>query len=187
LVRLAEGNAPQDRLLVGPKDGVLTTAIVRDATNWDPIVAGLGLPDLTRHGLRHTGATWMAAGVPLHVLQEILGHASMETTRGYVHPDDRHLASAAEQANAFLFPSGQKRQASDALSDAYGSTGSSSGPLLVPLSTGRASQRILLSIAQLRQKVEGDRKGTRKNRLRKQQNPDENSFSSEFFCRADRI
>ena len=51
------------------------------------------------------------AGVPLHVLQEILGHASMETTRGYVHPDDRHLASAAEQANAFLSPSGQKRQA----------------------------------------------------------------------------
>jgi len=51
------------------------------------------------------------AGVPLHVLQEILGHASIETTRGYVHPDDRHLASAAEQANAFLSPSGQKRQA----------------------------------------------------------------------------
>ncbi len=94
-----------------PKGGVLTTATVRDATNWDKIVADLGLPDLTRHGLRHTGATWMAdAGVPLHVLQEILGHASMETTRGYLHPDDRHLASAAEQANAFLSPSGQKRQ-----------------------------------------------------------------------------
>nr|WP_218681853.1 site-specific integrase [Microbacterium flavum] len=112
LKRLAEGKAPDDQLLVGPKGGVLTTATVRDATNWDAIVAGLGLPDLTRHGLRHTGATWMAdAGVPLHVLQEILGHASMETTRGYVHPDDRHLASAAEQANAFLSPSGQKRRA----------------------------------------------------------------------------
>ncbi|WP_288798383.1 tyrosine-type recombinase/integrase [uncultured Arsenicicoccus sp.] len=42
--------------------------------------------------MRHTGATWMAdAGIPLHVLQDILGHASMETTRGYLHPDDRHL------------------------------------------------------------------------------------------------
>ncbi|MHB1289090.1 tyrosine-type recombinase/integrase [Georgenia sp.] len=52
---------------------------------------------------RHTGATWMAdAGVPLHVLQQILGHASIETTRGYLHPDHRHLASAAKQANAFL-------------------------------------------------------------------------------------
>jgi site-specific recombinase XerD len=42
------------------------------------------------------------AGVPLHVLQDILGHASVETTRGYLHPDDRHLVSAADQASAFL-------------------------------------------------------------------------------------
>ena len=103
LERLAEGKEPEDRLLVGPKGGALTTATVRDATNWDQIVSDLGLPDPTRHGLQHTGATWMAdAGIPLHVLQDILGHASVETTRGYVHPDDRHLASAAEQANAFL-------------------------------------------------------------------------------------
>ena len=41
-----------------------------------------------RHGLRHTGATWLAdAGIPLHVLQSILGHKSLETTRGYLHPD----------------------------------------------------------------------------------------------------
>lgn len=103
LERLVLGKERGDRLLVGPKGGALTTATVRDATNWDALVAGLGLPHLTRHGLRHTGATWMAdAGVPLHVLQDILGHASIETTRGYVHPDDRHLVSAAEQANAFL-------------------------------------------------------------------------------------
>lgn len=103
LERLTEGKQPEDQLLVGPKGGVLTTATVRDATNWDQLVIDLGLPNLTRHGLRHTGATWLAdAGVPLHVLQEILGHASIETTRGYLHPDDRHLASAAEQANAFL-------------------------------------------------------------------------------------
>ena len=51
------------------------------------------------------------AGIPLHLLQDILGHASMETTRGYLHPDDRHLASAAEQANAFLSAAGQRRQA----------------------------------------------------------------------------
>lgn len=99
-------------MLVGPKGRYLTTATVRDATNWDGIVAKLGLPDLTRHGLRHTGATWMAdAGIPLHVLQDILGHASMETTHGYLHPDDRHLASAAEQANAFLSAPGQRKHA----------------------------------------------------------------------------
>lgn len=100
LCAFKQSDAP---LLVGPRGGFLTTATVRDATSWDQVVAALGLPNLTRHGLRHTGATWLAdAGVPLHVLQEILGHASIETTRGYLHPDDRHLASAAEQANAFL-------------------------------------------------------------------------------------
>lgn len=110
LERLTEGKDPGDQLLEGPRGGILTTATVRDATNWDAIVARLGLPDLTRHGLRHTGATWLAdAGVPLHVLQEILGHASIETTRGYLHPDDRHLASAAEQANAFLSDAGRRQ------------------------------------------------------------------------------
>jgi hypothetical protein len=42
------------------------------------------------------------AGIPLHVLQDILCHASVDTARGYLHPDNHHLASAAEQANAFL-------------------------------------------------------------------------------------
>lgn len=103
LKRLTAGKDPDDPLLVGPRGGFLTTSTVRDATNWDQIVIDLDLPDLTRHGLRHTGATWLAdAGVPLHVLQDILGHASIDTTRAYLHPDDRHLASAAERANAFL-------------------------------------------------------------------------------------
>ncbi|MDL9946759.1 tyrosine-type recombinase/integrase [Gordonia sp. ABSL11-1] len=71
LDRLTEGKEPEDHLLVGPKGGALTTATVRDATNWDQIAEDLGLPDLTLHGLRHTAAKWMAdAGIPLHVLQE---------------------------------------------------------------------------------------------------------------------
>lgn len=55
LERLTNGKTPEDALLTGPKGGILTTATVRDATDWDKIVAKLGLPDLTRHGLRHTG------------------------------------------------------------------------------------------------------------------------------------
>lgn len=103
LVRLSAGKKPSDPLLRGPRGGVLTTATVRDATNWDQVVVDLGLPNLTRHGLRHTGATWLAdAGVPLHVLQRILGHASIETTKGYLHPDHRQLNEAAQLANQFL-------------------------------------------------------------------------------------
>lgn len=103
LERLTAGRQLDEPLLRGPRNGVLTTASVRRATKWDQLVAGLGLPNLTRHGLRHTGATWLAdSGIPLHVLQQILGHESIETTKLYLHPDTRHLADAARQANAYL-------------------------------------------------------------------------------------
>src|SRR5699024_11075493 len=75
LERLTRGREPDERLVVGPRGGVLTTATVRDAVHWDDLVTRIGQPKLKRHGLRHTGATWMAdAGIPLHVLQKILGH-----------------------------------------------------------------------------------------------------------------
>ena len=91
--------------------GILTTATVRDATHWDDLVKGLDLGDLTRHGLRHTGATWMAdAGIPLHVLQGILGHQHIETTKGYLHSDHRHLAAAARQADQFLSAPSPRRE-----------------------------------------------------------------------------
>lgn len=103
LRRLTDGKQPEEPLLRGPRGGALTTATVRDATKWEALVESLGLADLTRHGLRHTGATWLAdSGVPLHVLQQILGHQSIETTKAYLHPDHRHLADAAKQANRFL-------------------------------------------------------------------------------------
>lgn len=103
LQRLTAGKEPTDRVLIGVRGGVLTTANVSRATDWNNLVTKLGLPQLARHGLRHTGATWMAdAGIPLHVLQKILGHKSIETTKGYLHPDLRHIAKAGELANAFL-------------------------------------------------------------------------------------
>lgn len=87
LERLTHERELDERLLTGPRGGVLTTASVRDATKWDQLVTELELPSLTRHGLRHTGATWLAdAGIPLHVLHGILGHKSIETTRGYSTP-----------------------------------------------------------------------------------------------------
>lgn len=111
LVRLSGSKERGDPLLRGPRGGVLTTATIRDATKWDELVKGLGMESLTRHGLRHTGATWLAdAGVPLHVLQRILGHASIETTKGYLHPDHRHLNEAAKLANQFLARPPQRKE-----------------------------------------------------------------------------
>nr|WP_025155421.1 site-specific integrase [Leifsonia aquatica] len=111
LVRLTASRLPEAPLLRGPRGGVLTTATVRDATKWDELVTALGLENLKRHGLRHTGATWLAdSGVPLHVLQRILGHASIEATKGYLHPDHRHLSEAARLANQFLASPAQQHR-----------------------------------------------------------------------------
>lgn len=94
---------PMARLFTGPRGGRITTAVLRDATHWDDVVTELGYSYLRRHGLRHTGLTWMAdAGVPVHVLQKIAGHGSLTTTQLYLHPDVRSIESAGQALSAHL-------------------------------------------------------------------------------------
>ncbi|MFJ7214009.1 tyrosine-type recombinase/integrase [Amycolatopsis sp. NPDC098790] len=91
------------RLFKGPRGGRITTAVLRDATAWDDIVAKLGYEQLRRHDLRHTGLTWMAdAGVPIHHLREIAGHGSISTTQRYLHPDKRTVIAAGSLLSAHL-------------------------------------------------------------------------------------
>ena len=93
LRRLTSNRDANEPLLQGPRGGVITTGSLSRATNWDSLVKHLGYPGLRRHDLRHTGATWFAnAGVPLHVVSDILGHASLETTKTYLHADRTELA-----------------------------------------------------------------------------------------------
>jgi len=48
---------------------------------WRPLIRKAGLTPLRFHDLRHTFATLsLAAGVPIKVVQERLGHASAKTT-----------------------------------------------------------------------------------------------------------
>ncbi|MEW1914493.1 site-specific integrase [Kitasatospora sp. NPDC085895] len=97
------GPDPMARLFSGPRDGRITTAVLRDATHWDEVVVELGFEHLRRHDLRHTGLTWMAdAGVPLHVLRKIAGHGSLTTTQRYLHPDRRSIELAGEALSAHL-------------------------------------------------------------------------------------
>ena len=103
LRRLTMRRARSLPLLRGPRGGVITTATLRDATGWDELVASLGLRGLRRHDLRHAGATWFSnAGVPIHVVSDILGHTSVETTRAYLHTDNTALQNAAARMNEHL-------------------------------------------------------------------------------------
>ncbi|WP_328411928.1 tyrosine-type recombinase/integrase [Nocardia sp. NBC_00403] len=91
------------RLFRGPRGGRIATGVLRDATHWDDVVAKLGYEHLRRHDLRHTGLTWMAdAGVSLHVLQKIAGHADSRTTERYLHPDRREITGAGDKLSEHL-------------------------------------------------------------------------------------
>jgi site-specific recombinase XerD len=59
------------------------------------------------HRLRHTyGTELAAAGIDLLVLRELMGHASPETTAGYVHLSAEHLAAEYAAARASMSTSG---------------------------------------------------------------------------------
>ncbi len=94
---------PDARLFRGPRGGRIATGVLRDATHWDEVVTKLGYEHLRRHDLRHTGLTWMAdAGVSLHVLQKIAGHADSRTTERYIHPDRREITGAGDKLSKHL-------------------------------------------------------------------------------------
>jgi integrase/recombinase XerC len=63
--------------------------------------ASAGTPRVRPHRLRHTyGTELAAAGIDLLVLRELMGHASPETTAGYVHLSVATLAAEYDAARA---------------------------------------------------------------------------------------
>ncbi len=61
------------------------------------------------HRLRHTyGTELAAAGIDLLVLRDLMGHASPETTAGYVHLSPEHLAAEYAAARATVAVSGSR-------------------------------------------------------------------------------
>lgn len=85
-IRLAPRSGPKEPVFYGPKSGDRLTREV--ATHALPrILAKAGLRRITPHGLRHGTATLMlAAGTPMRVIAEQLGHANPAmTARVYAH------------------------------------------------------------------------------------------------------
>ncbi|MGH2706485.1 MAG: tyrosine-type recombinase/integrase [Actinomycetota bacterium] len=89
-------------VLQGPTAGrAMTEAGMRSVFRYHRHTSGA--TRVRPHRLRHTyGTELAAAGIDLLVLRELMGHASPETTAGYVHLSTEHVAAEYAAARAVL-------------------------------------------------------------------------------------
>jgi integrase len=89
-------------VFTGPRGGVLRRGNFRRGSGWAKAAAGVGVPGLHFHDLRHTGNTLAAqTGVSLADLKARMGHDSVRAAMIYQHATstaDRRIANALDQA-----------------------------------------------------------------------------------------
>ena len=72
-------------------------------TAWNTVKRKAGLPDLHMHDLRHTAASLLLkAGVDMRVVQEILGHKTLQMVIRYTHVLDSQKREAMEKLDSLL-------------------------------------------------------------------------------------
>lgn len=75
----------------------------RDHKAWETLLVRAGLPDSRLHAARHTaGTTLIASGTDISVVQELLGHSQVTTTKIYVDVATKVKAEAVDRAVAAL-------------------------------------------------------------------------------------
>ena len=92
-----------NRLFVSREGEALNGRAVNRTLNRLLKKAGLVGRGITPHKLRHTFATELVRrGVDVRTVQELLGHADLQTTARYLHSDTRSKRAAVEQLNGLV-------------------------------------------------------------------------------------
>ena len=100
-------------------EGVIGGRVKSVKRAWTTICKKTGITDLRFHDLRHeTGSRWLEAGVPLHHVQELLGHADLTTTTTYLNATLEHLHDSIRD-----FDRQRAKKVPRSLSGAYGFLG----------------------------------------------------------------
>jgi integrase/recombinase XerC len=85
-------------LFLGKRGQRVDQRQVREAIH--QLCAAAGVPDIAPHALRHSAATHLlTGGSDLRSVQEVLGHASLNTTQRYTHVSAERLRSAYQLAH----------------------------------------------------------------------------------------